>query len=55
MVPPLQHDGDVAVPKRIAQVHITVQEGGGAEAMEFGSGGGKGGDLKGVYCLRAHP
>ena len=51
----LQHSGAVEVPKRIAQAHIAVQEGGGAEATVFGGGGGKGGDLKGVQCLWEHP
>ena len=55
MFPPVQHDGAVAVPKRISQVHITVQEGGRAEAMAFGGTGGKGGKLKGIQHLRAHP
>ena len=42
------HDISVVVPKRIAQVHSTVQDRGGAEATAFGSGGVKGRDLKGV-------
>ena len=49
------HDISVVVPKRIAQVHIAVQEGGRAEAMAFGGTGGKGGKLKGIQNLRAHP
>ena len=51
----LQHSGAVEVPKRIAQAHIAVQEGGGAEATVFGGGGGKGGDFKGVQRLWSHP
>ena len=54
-VPYVHHYGAVVVPKRIAQVHSAVQEGGGAEATAFGDGGGKGGDLKGIWCLWAHP
>ena len=51
----MQHDGAMAVPKRIAQSHSSVQEGGRAEATAFGDGGGKGGNLKGVQHLQAHP
>ena len=50
----VRHDGDVAVPKRMAQEHRVVQEGGGAEATLFGGEGGKGGDLKGVQILWVH-
>ena len=48
-VPSVRHSGAVAVPKRIAQSHSAVQEGGRAEAKAFGGGGGKGGNLKGVF------
>ena len=51
----LQHAGAVAVLKQIAQEHIAVQVGGRAETAEFGGGGGKGGKLKGIQRLRAHP
>ena len=47
-VPPLKHTGAVAVLKRITQAHIAVQEEGGVEATTFDSGGGKGGNLKGI-------
>ena len=55
MVPPVQHDGDVEVPKWISQDHSTVQEGGGAETTAFGGRGGKGVNIKGVQSLWAHP
>ena len=51
----VQHYGDVEVPKRITQALITVKEGGGSEVMAFGGRGGKGGNLKGVQRLWAHP
>ena len=54
-MPSVQHAGAMAVPKQIGQVHSVVQEGGGSEATAFGSGGGKGGDHKGVQRLWAHP
>ena len=54
-VPYVQHTGAVVLPKRTAQAHITVQEGGRAEEMAFVDGGGKGGNLKGVQRLWAHP
>ena len=40
---------------RIAQAHITVHDGGGAEAMKLGGRGGKCGNLKGVQHLWEHP
>ena len=54
-VPPVRNTGAVAVLDQIAQYHSRVQEGGGAEMTEFGGGGGKGGDLKGVQRLHVHP
>ena len=54
-VPPMQHAGAVAVFECITKEHSTIQEGGGSETMEFGSGGGKEGGLKGVYCLQVLP
>ena len=54
-MPSVQHAGAVAVPKGIAQAHITVQEEGGAEVTPFGGGGGKGDNLKGVQSLWYHP
>ena len=54
-VPSVRHTGAEVVPKRIAQAHSAVQEGGGAEALAFGGGEGKGGDLKGVQRLWVHP
>ena len=51
----VRHAGAVAVPKRIAQVHSSVQEGGEEESTAFGGGGGKGGDLKVVQRLWEHP
>ena len=51
----VHHAGDVAFPKRIAQEHSAVQEGGVSEAAEFISGWGKGGDLKGVLSLWVQP
>ena len=51
----LQHAGAVVVPKRTTKAHITVKEGGGAEAMTFGGGEGKGGRHKGVQHLCVYP
>ena len=51
----VQHAGAVAVPKRIAQAYITVHARGGAESMELGGRGGKGGKIKGVQHLWEHP
>ena len=55
MLTPVQHSADVAVPTQIKQAHIAVQEWGRSEATAFGSGGGKGGNLKGVQRLWEHP
>ena len=54
-VPSVRHSGAVAFPKRIAQAHSAVQERGGSEETAFGGRGGKGGNLKGVQQLWAHP
>ena len=51
----MRHAGPVALPKRIAQVYREGQEGGGSEATAFSGRGGKGGNLKGVRRLWAHP
>ena len=55
MLTPVQHSADVAVPTQIKQAHIAVQEWGRSEATAFGSGGGKGGNLKGVQRQWDHP
>ena len=52
-VPPVQHAGVVAVLEWIAQEYSILQEGGRAETMAFGDGGGKVSDLKGVQLLWA--
>ena len=54
-IPPMQHDGALVVLKNISQDHIAVQEGEIAETTSFGGVEGKGGDLKGVQRLWAHP
>ena len=51
----MQHDGALVVLKNISQDHIAVQEGEIAETTSFGGVEGKGGDLKGVQRLWAHP
>ena len=51
----VRHAGDVAVLQQISQAHISVKEGGGAEATKFGGGGRNDGDLKGIQSLWAHP
>ena len=51
MVLPIQNYSDVAVQTQIIQAHSTVKEGGRVEATEFGTGGGKGGNLKGIQRL----
>ena len=55
MVPPIRHDAALVVLERIAQEHIAVQEGGGAEMTAFGGRGGKGSDLNAVQRLRVPP
>ena len=52
---PVQHAGDMEVPKRIAQAHRAVQEGEVEEATAFCGGRGNGGNLKVAQCLWAHP
>ena len=54
-VPHVRTFGAVEVPKRIAQAHSAVQEGGGADMTAFGGIGEKGGDLKVVQSLWVHP
>ena len=44
----MQHDGAVVVLEWISQENSTFQEESGAETMEIGGGGVKGGNLKGV-------
>ena len=54
-MPSVQHAGAVVVPDRIAPSHSAVQEGGGAEAMEFGGIVGEGSNFKGIQRLWAPP
>ena len=51
----MQHAGAVSIPKHIEQSHIAVQEGDREESTSFGGRGWKGGNLKGIQCLWAHP
>ena len=52
-MPLVWNSGDVEVLEWIEQEHSAVQEGGSEYIMAIGGVGGKGGDLKGVYGLRA--
>ena len=54
-VPCVQHASAVKVPELAAPAHSAVQQVGRSEVMAFGSGGGKGGNLKGVQHLWAPP
>ena len=55
MVTSMRHDGSMAFFELVASVHSAMQEGGGAEAMALGSGGGEGGHVHGIQPVWAPP